>query len=69
MASAVEREEMIGLRQRVEEHRQKLMETELEIEAEEALQPRSMGRMVAPTPEEFELHSKTHLPYRNRYPV
>lgn len=28
-----------------------------------------MGKVVAPTPEDFELFCKTHLPYRNWCPV
>lgn len=60
---------MVGLRQRIAEHKENIVETELEIEAEEAIQPRTMGKIAAPTPEEFELHSKTHLPSRDRCPV
>lgn len=45
----------------MQEHREKLVETELEVDTEETAQPGPMGNAIAPTPE-FELHSNTHIP-------
>lgn len=51
----------MGLSDRVTDHRDKLIEIELEIgEAEE---PKLMSEVYRPTREEYDRHRGTHFPY------
>ena len=58
---------MVGLEARVKEAEAKLTETELE--SEEAAVPKVHSRKFSPSPEEYNRHCATHLPYRNWCPI
>ena len=57
----------MGLEARVKEAEAKLTETELE--SEEAAVPKVHSRKFSPSPEEYNRHCATHLPYRNWCPI
>lgn len=69
MCAALGHEELVGLKEQEQEQRRALQETEIEIEAEEADAPKTHSRVYTPTPEEFNKHCATHLPYRNWCPI
>ena len=56
-------EELVGLRDRIEEQRHKLRDTELEIA--EADVPKVPAKVYTPSPEEYKRRFATHLPYWN----
>lgn len=58
---------MVGLREREERQRQRMIETELELE--DAVNPRGMGKVFTSSKAEYEDHCRTHLPYRSWCPV
>ena len=56
-------EELVGLRDRIEEQRHKLRDTELEIA--EADVPKVPAKVYTPSPQEYKRRFATHLPYWN----
>lgn len=59
----------MGLREREARQRERVRDLEIDIEDEEAIQPRTITATYTPSPEEFESHGQTHLPYRNWRPI
>ena len=57
----------MGLREHIEEQRHKLREIELEIE--EADLPTVPAKVNTPSPNEYNRHCATHLPYRIWCPI
>ena len=62
-------DELVGLRERLTSERTKLRNTEIEIEIEEAEVPKVPTRVYTPSPDEYNRHCATHLPYRNWCPI
>ena len=60
-------DELVGLKERAEEQVHKLRDTELE--TEEADVPNVPAKLCAPSPEEYNRHCATHLPFRNWCPI
>lgn len=63
----VEHDGLVGLRDRIQKQRNRLRETELELE--EAEEPTAMSRVHTPSKDEYERHYRTHLPDRNWCPI
>ena len=59
--------DLVGLKEKLEEQRNKVRDAEIEIE--EADVPRVPAKVYTPTPEEYNKHCATHLPYRNWCPI
>ena len=59
--------DLVGLKEKLEEQRNKVRDAEIEIE--EADVPRVPAKVYTPTPEEYNKHCATHLPYRNGCPI
>ena len=57
----------MGLREKAGMERQRLRDTELEVE--EANVPKVLARIYTPSPEEYNRHCATRLPYRNWCPI
>ena len=60
-------DELVGLREREEMEKRKLRDTELELE--EAQVPKTPSIIYTPSPEEYNRHCATHLPYINWCPI
>ena len=56
-----------GLVREIEEREENLRK--IDLEAEEAVQPKGFSKIYSPSREEFERHCLTHLPYRNWCPI
>ena len=67
MAPISVEEELVGLKERAAMEKKMLRDTELELE--EAQVPKTPSRVYTPSPEEFNRHCATHLPYRNWCPI
>ena len=67
MAPISAEEELVGLTEKLGRERAKLRDTEIEIE--EADVPRVPAKVYTPSPEEYNRHCATHLPYRNWCPI
>lgn len=59
----------MGLHDRIKDQRNKLKETELELEQAQGEEPCSMSNIYTPTKEEYDKHRRTHLPYRTWCPI
>ena len=62
-------EDLVGLRERMEQEKQKLVETEIEMETEEADAPRVQSRIYSPSLDEYNRHCAIHLPNWNWCPI
>ena len=58
----------MGLKEKIKESRNKLADIELDLE-EHAVAPKIPARVYTPTPDEYNKHCATHLPYRNWCPI
>ena len=67
MAPISAEEELVGLTEKLGRERAKLRDTEIEFE--EADVPRVPAKVYTPSPEEYNRHCATHLPYRNWCPI
>ena len=59
--------DLVGLKEKVEQAKKDLVETEIDIEEADA--PKVHSRIYTPSPDEFNKHCATHLPYRNWCPI
>ena len=59
--------DLVGLKEKAQQAKKDLVETEIDIEEADA--PKVHSRVYTPSPEEFNKHCATHLPYRNWCPI
>jgi len=59
--------DLVGLKETMQQAKKDLVETEIDIEEADA--PKVHSRVYTPSPEEFNKHCATHLPYRNWCPI
>ena len=67
MCAAIGQEELVGLKEQEKEQRRARQDTEME--AEEADAPKIYSRIYTPTPDEFNKHCATHLPFWKWCPI
>ena len=67
MVATIADEELVGLKERAGIERERLRGTELEIE--EANMSRVPAKLYTPSPDEYNRHCATHIPYRNWCPI
>ncbi len=65
--AAITDEELVGLKERVGIGRSRIRDTEIEIE--EASVPKVPAKVYTPSPDEYNRHCATHMPYRNWCPI
>ena len=59
--------DLVGLKEKAQQAKKDLVETEIDIEEADA--PKVHSRLYTPSPDEFNNHCATHLPYRNWCPI
>ena len=64
---AVGNEELVGIKEQLKTDKTKLIETEIELD--EADGPKVHSRIFAPSPDEYNKHCATLLPYRSWCPI
>jgi hypothetical protein len=65
--AAFGQEDLVGLTEKLHEQKKRLKDTEIMIE--EADIPKVPSKVYSPTPEEYNRHCATHLPYRSWCPI